>query len=174
MKILKKIARVLGTLEKGLLVGMVFVMILLSFLQVVLREFFSTSILWGDTFLRHLVLWVAFFGAAIATDQNGHFAIDVVKNSLPPVARRLAQLVTDLFVSVVMAFMVRAAVTFFIDEYKFGSILFTVGETQVPAFWMDSILPIGFGLLLAHFLIKTVEGLLALFRPEDEGREGSV
>ena len=41
-------------------------------MQVVLRQVFGGGILWCDTLLRHLVLWVGFLGAARAAGQHPH------------------------------------------------------------------------------------------------------
>ena len=53
-------------------------MIIMAFGQVVLRNFFHTSIEWGDVFLRHLVLWLGFLGAVIATGEGRHLKIEFI------------------------------------------------------------------------------------------------
>ncbi|MBI2341120.1 MAG: TRAP transporter small permease subunit, partial [Deltaproteobacteria bacterium] len=50
-------------------------MIVLGFLQVVLRNFFGSGISWADVTVRHLVLWVGFFGAVLATIENRHITL---------------------------------------------------------------------------------------------------
>ncbi|MCJ7772306.1 MAG: TRAP transporter small permease subunit [Desulfobacterales bacterium] len=56
--------------------ALVFSMIVLSFGQVVARNIFSTGFIWVDEVLRMEVLWVAFVGAALATEYNQHIKID--------------------------------------------------------------------------------------------------
>ena len=51
-------------------------MIVLSFGQVVARNFLFTGFIWIDQVLRMEVLWVAFLGAPLATEYNQHIKID--------------------------------------------------------------------------------------------------
>ena len=67
MKILNFLNKWIEKTETVLLIVILTVMILLSFLQVLLRNFFDQGLLWGDIFLRNLVLWVGFLGASLAT-----------------------------------------------------------------------------------------------------------
>ena len=163
MKIIRQIDSGLGSFEAILTVFLLSVMVLLSFLQVLLREFFSIGILWADTFLRHLVLWVGFLGAAIAVRENGHFAIDLVKKALPPRLKKFAEALTDFFAVVCLLFLAGSALKFYRDELQSRSVLFSVGNFEVPSYWMDLIIPAGFVLLLVHFSLKTFEQVLGIF-----------
>ena len=129
-------------------------MVGLAFLQVILRSFFSAGILWADVFLRHLVLWVGFLGAAVGVEENGHFAIDVLKKSLPETARGPAEWLTDLFSAAVLVFLSHAAWKFFEDDRASGSVLFTLGNIGIPSWWMNAIVPIAFVLLFLHFALR--------------------
>ena len=170
MKVLRQIDRALGLLEKGLLAALLSVMILLSFVQVILRGFFSMGLLWADTFLRHLVLWVGFLGAAVAASENGHFAIDIVRKTLPDRAKKYAGAATGLFATACLFFLSDSAVKFFRDSFQAKSALFTVQDFEVPAWWMDLIIPAGFILLTVHFALRTAETILSLFSSEPEGK----
>ena len=44
--------------------------------QVLARNLFGGGILWGDSFVRALVLWVAFVGAMVASRSDNHINID--------------------------------------------------------------------------------------------------
>ena len=68
----RRLDRIIGHLEKVLLSVMLAAMILLAFLQIVLRNFFDTGLPWGDSLVRYLVLWVGFIGAALATNEESH------------------------------------------------------------------------------------------------------
>lgn len=155
-----KLLHLLEIFERSLLVFLLLILVMLSFLQVLLREFFSTGLLWADVFLRHLVVWVGFLGAAIAVRENKHFAIDLAKKFIPSRIKGFAKIVTDLFASGCLTFLCVSAIKFFKDEVQSRSILFTVGNFDLPAFWIDIIIPLGFILLFVHFLLKTAEDVL--------------
>jgi TRAP-type C4-dicarboxylate transport system permease small subunit len=165
--ILKKLDSLLTLLEKFILVFLFSLMILLSFLQVILREFFSTGFLWGDTLLRHGVLWIGFMGAAIATSGDKHFAIDILKKSFSPKGRIIVETITDFFASFILVLLSSSAVKFLKDDYASQSILFAVGNLEVPSYWLNLILPLGFIIITVHFLLRTVENLLKIFSTDN-------
>ena len=68
----------LARIEEFLLILILSSMVIFSFLQVVFRNIFSEGIPWADIFLRHLVLWIAFIGAALTTRYEKHISIDIL------------------------------------------------------------------------------------------------
>lgn len=166
LAVIGQLNRFLLKTEKTLIVVLLSVMILLAFLQVILRQFFSMGFLWADVFLRHLVLWVGFLGAAIATQEGKHFAIDLVKKFFPERIRKIVEIVTNAFAVGCLLFIADAAVRFFKDEKEIGTILFTVGRLQVPSYWLNLIIPLGFILILIHFFLKLAEDFVLVFKRE--------
>ena len=74
------INRLFVIFDKALVVFLLFTMIVLSFGQVVARNIFSVGFIWIDQVLRMEVLWIAFVGAALATEYNQHIKIDFIAN----------------------------------------------------------------------------------------------
>lgn len=142
-------------------------MVLLSFTQVILRHFFSIGIVWGDVFLRHLVLWVGFLGASIATEEKKHFSIDFLKGKFPKNFSKSLTIAIDFFAIYTLLYLLGASLKFFKDEVQFRSILFSIGTMQVPGFWIDSIIPLGFFLLLLHFIFGLLDHLYQAFQGQD-------
>ena len=66
MKFIFKFENCVVRAEKGLIVSFIFLMVALSFLQVLLRLLFHSGIVWLDPMLRHMVLWAGLLGAAVA------------------------------------------------------------------------------------------------------------
>lgn len=140
-------------------------MILLAFLQVILRNFFSTSIFWGDIFLRHLVLWIGFIGASLATKEGKHINIDVLSKLLTPKAKRISQIIVNLFASVICFFLMRAAITFIIMEREGGGIIFS----DIPIWVAQIIIVIGFCIMMLRFFIRALENIFIIITPPREG-----
>ncbi|MCL4512220.1 MAG: TRAP transporter small permease subunit [Bacteroidetes bacterium] len=158
MKILKSIENILGFIENALLVIFLTVTVVMAFLQVILREFWSTGIIWADVFLRHLVLWIGFFGAALAAKESRHFSIDIITKRLPSILRRIVQVLLNLGAAVVCYFLYQAGVSFVSDEIKYNTQpLFTFLGKSVMAYDFEIVIPIGFGLIGIHFLFKAIE-----------------
>ena len=154
MGLLRTAERRLAAFEQGLLAGLLLVMVALSFSQVVLRGF-SAGLLWADTFLRHLVLWVGFLGAALAAADDKQFAMDAAFRLMSRPVKVAVHAGLHLLTAGVCALMARASWTFFLQERAAAPVLFSVGGFHLPTWWFETILPAGFALLCLHYLLKT-------------------
>ncbi|HXG38967.1 MAG TPA: TRAP transporter small permease [Bacteroidota bacterium] len=159
MKILQRLDALLNKAEGALLILLLVVMLALAFLQVILRNFFSSGLLWADIVLRHLVLWVGFLGAALATSQERHISIDAFTRFLSPRLKHAMRVVTNLFAAVVCYYLMTASITFIQSEVEAG----TTVLADIPGWYAEIIIPIGFGLLMVHFAVRVmVDGRAAL------------
>jgi TRAP-type C4-dicarboxylate transport system permease small subunit len=135
-------------------------MTLFAFLQVVLRQFFSTGILWADVLLRHLVLWSGLLGAALASADNKNFAWEAVflQKGRFGLARRLLAEITAVFVT---ALLVKVSWSFWTADKATGEILFTIGTIATPSWIFSLILPVGFLLVLIHYFMRLLKTVLS-------------
>jgi TRAP-type C4-dicarboxylate transport system permease small subunit len=152
MNLLRSIDKVLTKFEEYVLITLLFIMVVMAFLQVVLRNLFSSGILWADIVLRHLLLWLGFLGAAIATSENRHINIDAVRRFLSKRMRAAVEVLTDVFAAVICFLLSRASWTFVQGEISDRRMLF--GE--IPSWYAQVIIPIGFALLVVHFAIRAM------------------
>jgi len=152
MRILERIDKVLTRAEEIILITLLSVMVVMAFLQVVLRNLFSSGILWADILLRHLLLWLGFLGAAIATSENRHINIDALRRFFSPRVRSGVEVLTDLFAAGICFLLAKASWTFVQGEIADRR---TVVE-NIPSWYAQIIIPIGFGLLLIHFVIRAL------------------
>lgn len=58
------------------------------------------SMVWGDPFMEKATLWVAMFGASLATYHNKHIAIDVLSRVVKPKPRAAMRGVSQVFAGV--------------------------------------------------------------------------
>ncbi|MDI6802459.1 MAG: TRAP transporter small permease [Bacteroidota bacterium] len=166
MKFLLQISNSISTAEKSLAVILLGLMILLSFLQVVLRNVFSTGILWVDPLLRNFVLWIAFLGASLATHNEKNINVDIFSRFLPERRRHFVKTVIYVFAAVVSFFLLKASLTFLFDEYASETILFTIGEVNIFSWWMQLIVPIGFGMMLFRFFLFALQYFIKAVFPQ--------
>lgn len=139
-------------LENLLLATVLTSMIGLAALQILMREGFNASFEWGDELLRIMVLWITLLGAVAASRDDNHIRIDVLSRFLAPVARAWLGRALDLVVAAVCAVIAWYAYQFVLEVREFGDLL--VGG--LPAWWFQSILPIGFGLIAYRYLLRAV------------------
>ena len=168
MKFFHDVDSVLTRVVNAALVTLFTVMLSLAVIQVFLRYFFNSSILWGDIAARTLVLWVGFLGAALATRENKHFHIDVLTRFLKKRYQFWFQSFSNLFASVVCFFLGQASVTFLGLDSQTKTFL------QLPVFVVELIIPIGFYLMMVQFVLRMIINLNDGFRnlPSTDQVEG--
>ena len=114
----------LGRVEKILVAAMLSVMILLAFLQIVLRNVFSTGISWGDPLVRYLVLWVGFIGASLATKEGKHITIEIFSRWFSGQRSLYLKAISYLVSAFVCGLLTFAGWTFVQNEAQMGTTTF--------------------------------------------------
>lgn len=146
--------------EDALLLIILISMILLAGAQIFLRNFFDYSLFWGDELLRLMVLWLTVAGGLAASRMNRHISIEVLDRFLPANLQVLTKIIIDLFTAAVCGLFSWHSARFVMSSYEFGDTLMQ----NTPAWMLQIILPIGFGLMAYRhlvFAIKRPLGLLA-------------
>lgn len=150
MAIASRLIRVLEGIESAALVTLLAGMILLAVVQITLRNFFDSGILWGDAFLRVLVLWVTLLGSMVAARGNNHIKVDVLLRYVPArwgdVSARIAAVATS-GLCLVMAY---ASFRFVQFEYEDGLVAFA----GVPAWACEVIIPIAMAVMGLRYAVQ--------------------
>jgi TRAP-type C4-dicarboxylate transport system permease small subunit len=128
------------------------VMLGISGLQVIMRNFFRSGVIWFDPLVRTLVLWVAFLGALTATSHARHLHIDVLHRALPPrIANPVGRLLSVLS-ALCCALLANGSYVYLSEEYGHASSPFL----GIPSWATQSILLWGFALLAYRFLVQAI------------------
>lgn len=128
-------------------------MIFLAGTQIVLRNFFDTGFFWGDEMLRMMVLWLTVAGGLAASRMDKHISIAVVDRFLPRAAQLTVKIVIDLFTAAVCALFAWHSARFVMSSYEYGDMLMR----NVPAWTLQIVLPLGFGLMAYRHLILAIK-----------------
>lgn len=139
--------------EEALLVLLLVSMIMVAVAQIVLRNGFDAGFLWGDSFLRVLVLWIAMVGALVASRGQRHISIDVAGKYLPPVAAKAAAVFNGLFTAAVCFLLAWYSLEFVKLEFEYPSPAFA----NIPTWFCESIMPIAFSLIGLRYLIYAIQ-----------------
>ena len=162
MKILKNLGRRLNLVEEIFISLLLLTMIFLASLQIFMRILFDSGLVWADPLLRHLVLWVGMFGAALATKHGKHITIDIFSHLLPDRGALWLNLFLNLFAAVVCGFLTWAALLFIKNEIAFDNGRALVG---IPVWVLNLIFPIAFALMAGRFAAKVYGHGVTLHRP---------
>lgn len=150
--------------EKAVVVGLIFALVGLSFMQVLLRILFHSGIVWLDPLLRHMVLWAGLTGAALATRYSHHFALEAFVKSAPAKLHRPLEIFADVFMVAASCLLFSASYKFIRDGFETGSVAFYIDRLGVPNRGAVMIIPIAFALIAYH-------ALMGIFRPGDSPAE---
>lgn len=144
-------------LETWVLVGFLAVLLVLASSQILLRNVFSSGIVWADAVVRLAVLWIAVIGAVAASRDRRHIAVDIIARNLSGTVRRGVTAAVHIFTGSVAAIFAWQSWRFVQDSRLFGDV-FADGW---PAWWIQIILPAGFAMIAYRYLVNA---LVALFR----------
>ncbi|MDH3600200.1 MAG: TRAP transporter small permease [Candidatus Tectomicrobia bacterium] len=158
MAFIHRLDRLLAGLERAAVVVLLLSLLLLGLLQIILRNAFAGGLFWADEVLRHLVLWLGFLGASLATHEQRHLRMDVLARWLPAGAQPWLALLINLLAASGCMVLAQAAWTFVRFERESGAVL-SVGL----AVWIaQSIVPLGFALMALRFALGFLETLAQL------------
>ena len=155
---LRRLKRTARTLEDGLLVLILALMITLAGSQILLRNVLDMSLPWGDPLLRLSVLWVGLLGAMAAARDGSHISIDVLYRLLPAGSKHLGRLLTDLFTATLCAVVAYHASLLVLLEKNAGSTTFG----DFPAWLCEIIIPIAFAVMALRFLLSFIMRLVGV------------
>jgi TRAP-type C4-dicarboxylate transport system permease small subunit len=157
INLLKKFVKIFRMAESALLVFFLALIVIISFSQIILRNFF-TSITWFDSLLKYSVLWAGMIAAAIATYDNKHIKIDIIGRFTKGRLKIIAEAITNVFAFIV-CFGLFIGFIIYIATIEYPS-------TDEPPFlnihrWeLLLVLPVSFFVMSIRFLIHSIKNML--------------
>jgi len=150
-------------LEDGLLMLILVSMIVLSFVQIMLRNVFGLGWVWIEPLVRQMLLWVALLGAVVATRNHNHITVDAVSRFLPPGRiKHAAGFFCDTFALVICALLTYSTFLVFKMEFQEPQGGFII--PGLPLWGTLLTLPIAFGIMALRFVRFSVLSLVHLIK----------
>lgn len=135
-------------------------MILLAASQIILRNFFGFGFIWADELLRMLVLWIAVAGAVAASRTDKHINIAVLDRFLSAKVGHVVKVIVDLFTAAICLVVTWYSINFVQTSYEYQDVLLG----NVPAWILQLVMPVGFGLISWRYLLFALKRLPSLLR----------
>lgn len=148
---IEKLRTSIDKAEEYLLALMLAALISAGLLQVILRNLFDTGILWNESLIRILVLWLTLIGSITATRGNRHIKINILDRLLADYLLPYWQVLLNLVSAAVCSAVAYYSYGFVLEEFNYGEIAFGT----VPVWLTEAIIPVGFGLMAIRFLLMT-------------------
>jgi len=84
----------INSIEENVIAGLLGLMTLITFANVVARFVFNSNILWALELTVFLFAWLVLLGASYAVKTHAHLGVDAILNMLAPAPRRILALVS--------------------------------------------------------------------------------
>ncbi|HPD25171.1 MAG TPA: TRAP transporter small permease subunit [Candidatus Marinimicrobia bacterium] len=153
LSMLNKIRTIIEKFVSALAVVLMLFLVVMAFLQVILRNFFAIGLNVVDELMRNGVLWIAFCGAALTTLRSKHISIDILPRIVKGKARLVLNWILNLTAAAICLCLSWYAWQFLRLEISMNSMIAGV----IPAWIIEIILPVGFFLLALTFLLRLVD-----------------
>ncbi|MFT6422085.1 MAG: TRAP-type C4-dicarboxylate transport system permease small subunit [Thalassolituus sp.] len=152
---MKRLLVLVHRLEDSILVLLLLAMILLAGYDILARTLFGGGVSWIPPLLRVMVLWIGLLGALLATRSREHISIDLINRLGGPVLKKVSSVMTLIFASVVSGIVAWHSGKYVQMALEFGDMAFA----DVPAWPLQLIIPISFGLMALRFGIQSIQTL---------------
>lgn len=146
----------LACLERRALVLGLTTVLALGLWQVLARNLFATGLVWADELVQHLVLWLGFLGASLATREQRHLRIELLTH-LRPAWQSWVTVGINSAAGLVCLLLTHAAWRFVHLESTLGTQLLC----GLPTWLAQSIIPLGFASMALRFLLHGLDAALA-------------
>ncbi|MEH6633728.1 MAG: TRAP transporter small permease [Halopseudomonas aestusnigri] len=138
--------------------------------EVVRREVFSYSSIWGEEVVRYSFIYLVWIGAALAVKERVHIRVDVLFNYVSPRVKNVLYIFGDLVMMGIAIIALYWSFETVSISWKFGSV---TDGLRVSRFWFLAAVPIGFSLVslrLLQSILRDVRDLRS-GRPVFEGNK---
>lgn len=154
--------------ERWLLLVFYVMLVGTMFIEVIRREIFAYSSIWGEEIVRYSFIYLAWIGAAAAVRERGHIRIDVLMHYVPQTMKSLLYIFGGLVMFVVALVALYWSFETVHVSWKFNSVTHGLRISQV---YFLTAVPFGFALVIFRLVQSFVRDLsdLRAGRPVYEG-----
>ena len=142
--------------ERWLLLIFYVMLVGTMFIEVVRREIFSYSSIWGEEIVRYSFIYLAWIGAAAAVKERGHIRIDVIMNYLGKRAKALLYMFGDIVMFIIALIAIYWSWESVHVSWKFGSVTHGL---RIGFYFFLFAVPFGFTLVVFRLVQSFIRDL---------------
>ncbi|SFS16653.1 TRAP transporter small permease [Yoonia litorea] len=146
METLRKIDK---NAERWMLLTFYVMLVITMAIEVLRREIFAYSSIWGEEIVRYSFIYLAWIGAAAAVKERAHIRIDVIMHYLPTRPKAVLYIFGDIVMLVVALIAVYWSWEAVHVSWKFGSV---TDGLRISKVWFLLAVPLGFALMIWRLL----------------------
>lgn len=125
------------------------VLVLTMAIEVIRREVFSYSSIWGEEIVRYSFIYLVWIGASSAVKERAHIRIDVLFHYVGPRTKALLYLFGDLVMLAIAVIAVFWSFETVAVSWEFGSV---TDGLRISKVWFLMAVPLGFALIIFRLL----------------------
>ena len=135
--------------ERWALLFFYVLLVVTMFVEVIRREVFSYSSIWGEEIVRYSFIYLAWIGAAAAVKERAHIRIDVIMHYVSRRTMAMIYILGDIVMFAVAVIALYWSFETVLVSLKFGSVSHGLRVSMV---WFLAAVPIGFSLLILRLV----------------------
>jgi len=136
-------------LERWALLVFYTMLVVTMVVEVVRREVFAYSSIWGEEIVRYSFIYLAWIGAASAVRERAHIRIDVIFHYLGNRGKTILYILGDIVMLVIACLAVYWAFETVLVSWKFGSVSHGLRVSMV--FFLMAV-PVGFAIMILRLV----------------------
>ncbi|MEL6690260.1 MAG: TRAP transporter small permease [Pseudomonadota bacterium] len=154
--------------ERWLLLVFYVMLVGTMFIEVVRREVFAYSSIWGEEIVRYSFIYLAWIGAAAAVKERGHIRIDVLMHYVPRTVKSLLYIFGDIVMFIIALIAIYWSWESLHVSWKFQSV---TDGLRIGRYFFLFAVPFGFAVVVFRLVQSFVRDIadLRAGRPVYEG-----
>ena len=140
MKKAKFLVTIWNKMEEYFLVYSLILMVILVFIQVIMRYIFNNSLSWSEELVRYIFIWQIWLGASVGAKNNDHIRIEIFSNKLKQKPREALEILINGMIFVFYIFLIWQGIMYLKTVI---STSMTSTGLQIPLWIVYISLPVG-------------------------------
>lgn len=166
MKGKNRVFSVLNHIEEIILVAMFAAMVLIIFVQVIMRKA-GNSLYWSEELGKFLFVWISWLGISIGQREGEHIKITMLTDRLPFRLAQIFNILSDLIVIVICAVTFYYGVTLVISQRTSP-----YAGIKISTSWGYLAVVVGCGLMIVRCLVSIKKSAVLLVKGKPEETDG--
>lgn len=162
MKEKNRIFSILNRIEEIVLVAMFAAMVLLIFVQVIMRKA-NNSLVWSEELGKFLFVWISWLGISIGQREGEHIKITMLVDRFPFRVAQIFNLLSDIVVIIICAVTLYYGITLVTTQWNVP-----YAGIKISTSWGYLAVVLGCGLMILRCLVSGKNSLVLLIKGAPE------
>lgn len=170
----KKIINIFNHIEEYLIVAMFAVMVIVIFIQVIMRYVFNNSLYWSEELGKFIFVWISWLGISLGERAGEHIKITMLLDKLPYRVAQIFNIISEIVVIGICAVTIFYGVS--LVQSQMGT---NYAGIKISVSWGYAAVVVGCSLMVIRSIAGCVKSIISLKNGEpadivssDEEEEG--